>query len=93
MTLIDVPSVMMKDVLANLRVTRVDLLSVDTENSELQVLRGFDFVSVFVDVIVVEDAYPALSGSLFEFLKSEGFEFIAKVELDLVFRNRQSLAT
>jgi FkbM family methyltransferase len=86
------PSIRLQDYLDEERITRVDLLSVDTENSELQVLSGIDYDRVFVDVVLVEEAYPWKGGPLLEFMDAHGFELITKLEIELVFRNRLSLS-
>jgi hypothetical protein len=50
-------------------ITHVDVMSIDTENSEVPVLQGLDFDAVTVDVFVIEDPYatgvrrPAEGGS------------------------------
>ncbi len=40
-------------------ITHVDMMSIDTENSEVAVLQGLDFSAVTVDVFVIEDAYAS----------------------------------
>lgn len=89
---VSVPAVRLQDVFDAQGIEFVDLLTIDTENSELLVLEGIDFAKVYVDVIVVEQLYASESQPLFHKLDQLGFELLGKVTLDLVFRNRRSMA-
>jgi FkbM family methyltransferase len=87
---IRVPTVLLRDILRQAGVTHVDVLSVDTENSEAQVLRGMDFAEVYVDVVVVEASYFARLVDVHDVLTTNGFELVGKM-YDLVYRNVRSL--
>jgi len=54
---------------------RISYLSIDTEGSELSILKAFDFEKYFVDIITVEHNFnePAQSG-LHSLLTSKGFQ-------------------
>jgi len=52
-------------------ITRIDFLSIDTEGSELDVLKGIDFKKTRVSCIAIERNYE--SGSIPQLLKSQGF--------------------
>lgn len=52
---------------------RIDYLSVDTEGSELDILRAFDFGAWDVRLISVEHNYTDRRQGLFELLTSKGF--------------------
>ena len=57
-------------------VAHVDFWSLDVEGAELQVLRGFDFGRVTVDVIAVEadGGSPAAEAAVRAYLEARGFE-------------------
>lgn len=61
----------------------VDLLSIDTEGSELSVLRGLDFESTRVSVIVIERNYE--SGAVPKLLKSKGFTRLMALGFDDIY--------
>lgn len=71
-------------------VDHVDVLSVDTENSELAVLQGMDFGAVTVDIIVVEDAYATQSWALYDLLQSHGFVLHNVLDFDTIFVRREA---
>jgi len=52
---------------------RIDYLSVDTEGSELDILRAFDFGAYEIGLISVEHNYTDRRQALFELLSSKGF--------------------
>jgi hypothetical protein len=52
---------------------RIDYLSVDTEGSELDILRAFDFDAWEVGLITVEHNYTPRREGLFELLTAKGF--------------------
>lgn len=52
---------------------RIDYLSVDTEGSELDILRAFDFDAWEVGLISVEHNYTTRRDGLFELLTAKGF--------------------
>lgn len=88
---VTVPSVLLRDVLRDAGITHVDLISVDTEGSELQVFQGMDFDEVFVDVVLVELNYHSAWAALRDFLVSKGFVLFGTLHTDVVFRNAASL--
>jgi len=53
------------------RKTHIDLLSIDTEGSELEILKSIDFNALTIDVILVENNYQ--SPTIQTFLSSKGF--------------------
>lgn len=84
-SIIEVPAVRIADVLQAQGITHVDMMSIDTENSEVAVLQGLDFSAVTVDVFVIEDAYASGSWRLYNFLEAHGYEVLDTVEFDTIF--------
>jgi FkbM family methyltransferase len=68
------------------RLFDIDFCSIDTEGAELSILRDFDFTRFRVGVFVVENNYD--DPRLTELMRSKGYEFVAKLEQDYVFRRR-----
>jgi FkbM family methyltransferase len=66
-------------------ITHVDYLSVDTEGSELQILKGINFDKVCIDVIETEVNYPEDEVKITEFLISKGYKYKKKLGGDVVF--------
>lgn len=62
----EVPTVTLASLLAHppTRLDHVDVLSVDTENSELAVLQGLDFDAVTVDIVVVRETGRGVGGGV-----------------------------
>lgn len=70
----EVETVSLNDLLAQHGAPRrIDYLSVDTEGSELDILRAFDFDAWEVGLISVEHNYTARRDGLFELLTGKGF--------------------
>lgn len=70
----EVETVSLSDLLAHWQAPRrIDYLSVDTEGSELDILRAFDFAAWDVRLITVEHNYTARRDGLFELLTGHGF--------------------
>ena len=72
----EVETVSLNDLLVHWNAPRrIDYLSVDTEGSELEILRAFDFDAWDVRLISVEhNHHPDQRGRLFELLASKGYE-------------------
>jgi len=65
-------------------ITEIDLLCIDVEGSELDILRGINFDSVRINVIMVEDNYNEFE-KFESLLKDKGFTYRCKIGVDLVF--------
>lgn len=66
-------------------VTHVDYLSIDTEGTEMNVLRGINFDKVTIDVIEAEVNYPQDEKTIGEFLTQHGYQFRVKLGGDVVY--------
>jgi len=64
-------------------ITHIDLLTIDTEGSELEVLKGIDFHRTHVSCIVIERNYE--SGRIPKLLKSKGFTRLLALEWDDIY--------
>lgn len=71
LTVIEVPLRTLQSLLDAHNISNIDLLTIDTEGSELDVLRGIDFIRTRVSCIVIERNYE--SGPIPKFLKNNGF--------------------
>jgi len=87
--IIDVRCIPLKRIFNDFDITVVDYLSIDTEGSEINVLRGIDFEKVHINVISVEDNYPWLqeSGNVHSILIKNGFSFHKKIICDKIYVN------
>lgn len=75
--IIDVPCVRLNKILEEHKIQKIDLLSIDTEGSELEILQSIDFSVLSIWAITVENnyGYPAIRN----LLTSKGFSFIAYI--------------
>jgi len=74
--LIEVSLTTLGSVCASRNYRHIDLLHVDTEGTELDIMRGFPFDSVSVSLILVEDWQR--SSALHRFLRSRGYKIIRR---------------
>jgi hypothetical protein len=68
-------------------ISHVDFCTIDTEGSELQVLKSIDFERCQFDVLLVENNYE--ENSVEKFLGNIGFIFEIKVGIDDVYINKK----
>ncbi len=61
----------------------IDLISIDTEGSEEEILRHIDYKQFDIRSIVMENNYE--HQDIRNFLKSKGYEFVTRLEIDDVF--------
>lgn len=80
-----VPTVPLQQLLESRDLKNVDLLSVDTEGSELEVLQSLDFEKVHVSVILVERNFE--SKGVFHFLTKQGLKRVFRIGWDDVYLN------
>lgn len=80
-----IKSFILDDLLSENNIGDVDLLTIDTEGSELNILKTIDFSKRRFSVICVENNYN--DGSVEAFLKSQGFSLFKTISSDLFFIN------
>lgn len=64
-------------------ITHIDFLSLDTEGSELEILKTIDFSKITIDVITVENNYN--ESPIREFLLNHQYQFIIHLGVDDIF--------
>lgn len=67
-------------------ICEVDLLCIDTEGSELDILKGIDYDAVRISVILVENNFR--ESHIKDFLSAKGFKLIKSIDADDVYFNR-----
>jgi FkbM family methyltransferase len=82
--LLTVPCVPVNDILGSAPSAEIDVLSLDTEGSELHILKSVDFSQFDIHVIVVEVLYP--TDELIDFMKQQSYEFVDNVGYDWIYR-------
>ncbi len=63
--------------------TKIDLLSIDTEGSEETIIRHIDFNRYDISVIVMENNYD--HQPIRDFMKSKGYKLVQKLEIDDIY--------
>lgn len=64
-------------------INHVDLLSIDTEGSELEILKSIDFSKVTIDIIMVENNYR--SDLICDYLTSHNYRKIKTIDADEIY--------
>jgi FkbM family methyltransferase len=82
-----VPSCRLEVILDMCSVKVVDFLSIDTEGSEMTILKSIDLDKYHINIIAVEYNYPDTETEMLNFLESKGFIFLIKTGGDLIFYN------
>ncbi len=82
--IIDVPCVTPDELLGKYDLYHVDFCSIDTEGGELSILQSIDMDRFDFSVICVENNYR--SNAISEFMTSIGFEMLARLNIDEVYR-------
>lgn len=77
---IEVPCLTLDFVLSAAEIKHIDYLSMDTEGSELAILKVFPFEKYEIEIIGVEDNFD--NRELDGLIKSKGFTFLAKIGYD-----------
>ena len=83
---IEIECVRLKDILGDRNIQYVDYLSIDTEGSELDILKSIDFEHTYFGVISVENNYD--DGRIRKYMRSKNFKFIAVLSGDEFYINR-----
>ena len=81
---IDVKTDKLNNILDKYNVKYIDFLSIDTEGSELDILRTVDFNKYYINVITIEDNYN--DKELMEFFISRNYSFIKQIRCDKIFK-------
>jgi len=87
--LIDIPVYTLNEIFTQHQISHVDLLSIDTEGSEEKILQGLDLKKFDVDIIVVENNFN--STAILQHLTACGYNFLAKIGWDDIYRKRVNL--
>ena len=78
----------LKSILDEYGVKQIDLLSIDTENSEISVLKSIDYSKVFIECMVIENLFD--TNDYENYLKDFGFTKIIKIYKDDFFLHEKS---
>ena len=70
--------------------SEITYLSIDTEGSELSILKSIDFSRIFVHALTVEFNFEPVKTRMVSLMHAQGFEFAQTLGHDLVFLNRAS---
>jgi len=70
--------------------SEITYLSIDTEGSELAILRAIDFSRLFVHALTVECNFDHAEAEMAAFMRERGFDHVQTLGHDLVFLNRAS---
>lgn len=73
--IISLPSVCFNVAMKQYQVMKIDFLSIDTEGSELEILKSIDYDLVYIYVVCVENNYNDLS--IKQFMETKGFKRVA----------------
>jgi len=71
---VEVSSMNINNILRQNNLTKIDYLSLDTEGSELEILKSIDFDSFYINAISVENNYSDPNFKIF--LESKGFNYL-----------------
>ena len=82
--IIQVETTLLSKLLEKHNVTKIDFLSIDTEGSELAILKTIDFNKIFIDVITIEDNYN--NPELLDFFKKRNYRLVKTIKCDKIFK-------
>lgn len=86
---VEVPGVVLKKLFRDHDIKIVDYMSVDTEGSELEVLKGVDFSAVHINIINLEHNFDKKHlDAIHAFLTSRGFVVDRYLVHDVFYRNK-----
>ncbi len=72
--IIKIPSMRFNDIMVTYKINKINFLSIDTEGSELEILKSIDFNAITIDIIAVENNYQVKEIRLL--LESKGYRFV-----------------
>jgi FkbM family methyltransferase len=79
-----------QDIAREFGLAEITYLSIDTEGSELSILRGIDFSRLFVHALTVEYNFEHAKTGMIALMRERGFEHVQTLGHDLLFLNRSS---
>ena len=82
-TIIDIPSMPLKDIFAQHSITEIDYCNIDVEGGEMAVLNSLDFSKVCIKVFTIENNNR--TNRVRDFLGPKGYKLIGKLGADEVY--------
>lgn len=72
---------------------KIDVLNIDTEGSEINIIKSISFQKYFISFLLFESHYfskksKKIEKNMIEFIESKGFEMIWRGKRDYMYRNR-----
>jgi len=89
--LINVPTRKLQTILDENNINEIHYLSIDTEGSELDILKSIDFKKTFIHVVEIENNYPDTFQEIQNILLLNGFIHDTNIDRDEIFVNSKSL--
>ena len=87
--IIDIPTVQLKDLFHQYNIQIIDYLSIDTEGSEFEVLKGIDWNFIHINIINLEHGKQEEKlNKITQFLSQKGFIVDKYIKQDVFFKNR-----
>lgn len=83
-------SIKLGDILKENNMMNIDILFLDTEGSELNILRSLDWCTISINVICVEANYKNDEVEILKLLESKCYIFDVKIGSDLIFYKSKS---
>lgn len=84
---IEVEVCTLQSILDQYGITKIDFLSVDTEGSELLILKSIDWAVTDIDVIIVENNYN--DDQIYNYLVQNGYVLVENFGFDEIYRKRK----
>jgi len=86
---IEVECFNVNDMLAENNISFIDYCSLDVEGAEFSILKSIDFKNIIIDVFTIENNYG--TSDIRNFMHSKGYDLIACLGCDEVFRLREKV--
>ena len=86
-SIVKLQTVKLSSILEKYDITNIDFLSIDTEGSELDILKVLDFNKYNIDVITIEDNYN--DPNLMKFFLERKYTFIKQIQCDKIFKKKK----
>ena len=83
-SIVKLQTIKLSSILEKYDIVNIDFLSIDTEGSELDILKVLDFNKYNINVITIEDNYN--DPKLMTFFIERGYEFVKKINCDKIFK-------